>query len=205
LQLTTGYGQRTNPSFQIAAIVASTGGPSALARLLGRLPNDFPVPIVLVQHITTNFHAGFVDWLDGICELSVVSAEDGAYPEPGFVYVAPPDRHLRVDRDILHVATGEPVSGQIPSGTVLFESLAESYGRETLGVLLTGMGQDGAHGLKRLRDAGGYTLAEDESTAVVYGMPAVAARLGAVCESLPLDAISYRLLGLRRASQGVAL
>jgi two-component system chemotaxis response regulator CheB len=189
--------------FQIAGIVASTGGPSALARLLGGLPSDFPLPIVLVQHITSSFHAGFVSWLDGISELSVVTAQDGQRPAAGMVYVAPADRHLQIEHGCMTIGDGEPVCGQAPSGTVLFESLATSYGSDALGILLTGMGQDGAEGLKSLREAGGYTLAEDESTAVVYGMPAVAARMGAVCESLPLDDICRRLQCLAGAAERV--
>ena len=192
---------RPRGAFQIAGIVASTGGPGALARLAGGLPADFPVPIVLVQHITSSFHAGFVSWLDGICGLSVVTAEDGRQPLAGFLYVAPADKHLSVDRGTLRICDDGPVCGQAPSGTVLFGSLAASYGSEAVGILLTGMGQDGAEGLKSLREAGGYTLAEDESTAVVYGMPAAAARMGAVCESLPLDAIGRRLRCLVGAAE----
>jgi two-component system chemotaxis response regulator CheB len=196
--------QRKPSPIQIVGIVASTGGPSALARLLGGLPADFPVPIVLVQHITPSFHAGFVAWLDGMCDLSVKTGADGMEPVSGSVYVAPADRHLEVERDCLRMGACEPVCGQVPSGSVLFASLAASYGSDALGILLTGMGQDGAEGLKSLRERGGHTLAEDETTAVVYGMPAVAVRMGAVCESLPLDAIGRRLQSLVGIAEGIA-
>jgi two-component system chemotaxis response regulator CheB len=112
------------------------------------------------------------------------------------VYVAPADKHLYVAREGLRVADGEPVCLQRPSGTVLLESIAESFGTQGLGVLLTGMGEDGAAGLLAMHRAGGHTIAEDESTAVVYGMPAVAVRLGAVSESLPLHAIGPRVMKL---------
>jgi two-component system chemotaxis response regulator CheB len=179
--------------FQMVGIVASTGGPKALQTVLGGLPGDFPLPIVLVQHITAGFHHGFVHWLDQVCRLSVISAEQGCLVEPGRVYVAPPDRHLSVEGIRLHLRDGDMVSTQKPSGTVLLESMARSLKDRALGVVLTGMGDDGAAGLCAVRRAGGYTIAEDESTAVVYGMPAAAAQMGAVCEQLPLDEIGPRL------------
>lgn len=180
-------------SYRLAGIVASTGGPAALQKLLGGLDPQFPLPIGLVQHIAEGFVGGFVSWLAGACPFRVVIAQEGEKPEPGTVYVAPPDRHLRFEHGFWHVDAGQPVSSQRPSGTVLFRSLAQSLGPRALAVLLTGMGEDGAVGLKEIRDAGGYTIAEDESTAVVYGMPQVAVRLGAVYESLPLHGIGPRL------------
>lgn len=182
--------------FQMLGIVASTGGPSALARLLGGLPPDFPLPIVMVQHITSGFLDGFVTWLDSLTPLHVQLARAGDVPRPGHVYLAPSDRHLGVDASRFRLDAGEPVSLQRPSGTILFASMARSLGPAALGVLLTGMGDDGADGLLQLRRAGGYTIAEDESTTVVYGMPAAACRLGAVCESLPLPEIAPRLRAL---------
>jgi two-component system chemotaxis response regulator CheB len=183
-------------TIQMLGIVASTGGPNALDRLLKSLPPNFPIPITLVQHITASFHDAFVEWLRSICPLPVVAAAAGQKPQPGVVYVAPADRHLRVGRDGFRIDGGEPVCLQRPSGTVLLESIAEIFGARSLGVLLTGMGEDGAAGLRAIRDAGGHTIAEDESTAVVYGMPAVAVRIGAVCESLPLPEIAPRILEL---------
>jgi two-component system chemotaxis response regulator CheB len=183
---------------QMVGIVASTGGPKALQTILGGLAPEFPLPIALVQHITPSFHDGFVRWLDQVCRLSVVTAEDGQFAEPGRVYVAPPDRHLHVDGLRLRLRNGECVASQKPSGTVLLDSIAGSLGPRALGIVLTGMGDDGAVGLHALRRAGGYTIAEDASTAVVYGMPAAAAGLGAVCEQLPLDEIGPRLTRLVR-------
>ncbi len=121
---------------------------------------------------------------------------DGCVPVAGTVHMAPAERHLRLDAGRLRLDAGDPISFQRPSGTVLFQSMAQDLGAHALGVLLTGMGDDGASGLLDIRRSGGYTIAEDESTAVVYGMPAAAVRMGAVCESLPLPAIAARVLEL---------
>jgi two-component system chemotaxis response regulator CheB len=128
---------------------------------------------------------------------------DRRFPARGKVYLAARDHHLRVEKGYLKIDAGDPVCAQRPSGTVLFESMADSFGDRALGVLLTGMGGDGAEGLLQLRRSGGYTIAEDESTAVVYGMPAEAQRLGAVLESLPLPAIAPRILELTRSQREV--
>jgi two-component system chemotaxis response regulator CheB len=178
--------------FRAVGIAASTGGPGALSHLLGALPADFPLPILLVQHIAPTFLEGFARWLAGVCPLEVQMARDGQLPLPGAVYLAPPNHHLRLQQGLLRVDGGPPVGGQRPSASVLFSSMA-SLGPAALGVVLTGMGDDGATGLLEVRQAGGWTLAEDESTAVVYGMPMEAARRGAVCESLPLGALAARL------------
>ena len=186
----------TAGAFKMLGIVCSTGGPSALVQLLGALGPDFPLPILLVQHMTASFIAGFASWLDTVCPFSVTVVKDGCIPAAGTVHMAPAERHLRLDGGRLRLDAGDPVSFQRPSGTVLFQSMARDLGAAALGVLLTGMGDDGASGLLDIRRAGGYTIAEDESTAVVYGMPAAAVRMGAVCESLPLPAIAPRVLEL---------
>ena len=182
--------------YRMVGIVSSTGGPSALAQLLGDLGPDFPLPILLVQHISSNFLEGFASWLQSVCPFSVRIVESREVAVPGTVYLAPRDSHLRFGGDCVEMDFGAPVCSQRPSGTVLFESMARVLGNQALGVLLTGMGEDGAEGLLRVRKRGGYTIAEDESTAVVYGMPAAAVRIGGVCESLPLPAIGPRILDL---------
>ncbi len=180
-------------------IAASTGGPPALAKILGALPADFPLPILLVQHMGAPFMEGFASWLTGLMPLEVRLAQDQEIPSAGTVYVAPGDRHLLLSQaGTLRVSAEPPVGNQRPSATLLFQSMAQALGRRGVGVILTGMGEDGAQGLAELRQAGGYTLAEDESTAVVYGMPAAAVRLGGVSVSLPLDLIAPRLLRLAR-------
>ena len=199
--------QRVAPrpvNYRVLGIVSSTGGPNALVKLLGCLGGNFPLPIALVQHITASFLEGFASWLESVCPLPVVIVKKRVSLEPGKIYVADRDRHLRVVRDYAQVDSGDPVCAQRPSGTVLFESIANAYGRQGLGVLLTGMGEDGAEGLLELRNQGGYTIAEDESTAVVYGMPAEAVRRGGVCESLPLPEIGPRILALAPSNKEAA-
>lgn len=181
--------QRGQPS--IAGIVASTGGPAALARVLGGLPADFPIPILVVQHMGAAFMPGFATWLDGIVPMSVRIAEAGVCPMPGHVYVAPGDQHLTIAAEGTLRLDREPqVHSQRPSGSVLFQSMARICGPRALGVLLTGMGEDGSEGLLAMRRTGALTLTEDETTAVVYGMPAAAVRVGASTLALPLDRIA---------------
>jgi two-component system chemotaxis response regulator CheB len=182
--------------FQMLGIACSTGGPSALIQLLGTLGRDFPLPILLVQHMTSSFLEGFAAWLEGVCPFPVAIVKDPSIAVPGVLHIAPADRHLRLGRGRLRLDSGDPISFQRPSGTALFESMAQNLGPAALGVLLTGMGDDGASGLLEIRRSGGYTIAEDESTAAVYGMPAAAVLMGAVCESLPLPAIAPRILEL---------
>jgi two-component system chemotaxis response regulator CheB len=190
--------------YRMLGIVSSTGGPNALVHLLGGLGPNFPLPIALVQHITSSFLEGFASWLATVCPFPVEIVKDRAIPARGKVYLASRDRHLRVEHEYIRVVAGDPVCAQRPSGTVLFESMAKTFGRQALGVLLTGMGEDGAEGLLQIRKAGGHTIAEDESTAVVYGMPGEAVRLGGACESLPLPAIASRIVELTLSRKGAA-
>lgn len=187
--------------FSLLGLVASTGGPGVLQTLLPSLGPNFPLPVVLVQHIMSSFHVGFVNWLKEVCPLPVCTATAMERLQPGRVYVAPADRHLEVRGHILSVHSGELVCGQRPSGTVLFRSMARAFGPAALAVLLTGMGEDGAAGMQEIREAGGHTIAEDKSTAVVYGMPAAAVRRQAVDDLLPLFDIGPRIRQLATATQ----
>ena len=180
--------------FDMLGLVASTGGPNALAQVLGALPADFPLPVTLVQHIGAEFAEGFAGWLGTQVRLPTNLAVNGERARPGHIHVAPGNCHLTVRSGIIVLTDTPPVSGQKPSGTVLLNTLAECYGARAIGVVLTGMGDDGAEGLLAMRRAGAYTIAEDESTAIVYGMPGVAARLGAARAVLPLEAIGARIL-----------
>jgi two-component system chemotaxis response regulator CheB len=182
--------------FKALGIVSSTGGPAALIQLLAALGPRFPLPVMLVQHMTASFVEGFASWLGTVCPFPVKVVKDGCIPVAGQLHLAPAERHLRFHGGQLRLDTGDPISFQRPSGTALFGSMAEDLRADALGVLLTGMGDDGAAGLLDIRRSGGYTIAEDESTAVVYGMPAAAVKMGAVCESLPLPAIGARVLEL---------
>ena len=182
--------------FSILSLVASTGGPSALLQVLQALPPSFPIPIAIVQHITDSFLESFVSWLASESPFRAKIAKDREIPMPGTIYMAPVGHHLLVGLGELRLSTAEPVSMQRPSGTVLLQSMAQSHGPAGLGVVLTGMGDDGATGLLEVRKAGGYTIAEHESTAVVYGMPGVSERIGAACEMVPVDQIGARIVEL---------
>jgi two-component system chemotaxis response regulator CheB len=164
------------------------------------LGKDIGVPVVVVQHISTGFAGGMASWLSSTCPLPVKLASQGDEPVAGTVYLAPDDRHLLVNRQRkLIVSSAPPANGFRPSANVLFESLAESYGREAVGVLLTGMGDDGADGIGTLRASGAMTFAQDAQTSVVHGMPAAAIARGAIDQVLPLQAVApaiRSLLGL---------
>jgi two-component system chemotaxis response regulator CheB len=189
-------GARPAKGYSVMGIVSSTGGPQALVQLLGGMGAGFPLPVLLVQHITSSFLEGFVSWLSGVTPFNVRIAQEGETPEPGRVYVPPPDRHMVLQGGRLAILDTPPLHSQKPSGTVLLSSLAKDVGRRGIGVILTGMGSDGADGMAEMHKAGAHTIAEDESTCVVYGMPASAAKLGAVRDMLPLHQIAPRLLQL---------
>jgi two-component system chemotaxis response regulator CheB len=179
------------------AIAASTGGPPALAKVLDALPSTFPAPVFVVQHMGAVFMEGFAGWLNTLSPLPVSLPQNGEVALPGRVYVAPGDRHLAVRAGGVMALTLEPpIAGQRPSANILFSSLARTAGSKTAAVLLTGMGEDGAAGMAELHKAGGYTIAEHASSAVVYGMPAAAVRLRAAREVLPLDSIGPRIADL---------
>lgn len=191
-------GDRTPPppgQLMALGIVASTGGPAAVCEILRKLPKDFPAPVLLVQHITSEFSQSFVDWLSGNIALEVRLAEHEEVTLPGTVYVAPPDYHLHWGNRRNWLRKGERECWQRPSGNVLFRSMAES-GLATIGVILTGLGEDGAQGLLALRESGAHTIAQDRESCVVYGMPKAAVRMGAVDEELPLERIGPRILDL---------
>jgi two-component system chemotaxis response regulator CheB len=187
----------------IVAIGASTGGPPVILQILSGLPHTFPVPILIVQHITAGFTAGFAEWLATASGLPVHLADDGEIPLPGHVYVAPDDHHLRVGvRGELQTSRDEPLNGVRPSAGVLFRSVAERFGRRAVGVLLTGMGRDGAEELKLMADRGALTVAQDEESCVVFGMPAEAIRLGAARFVLPPGKIADVLTTAVRRGAG---
>ncbi|TWA63357.1 two-component system chemotaxis response regulator CheB [Azospirillum brasilense] len=181
--------------FRALGIAASTGGPAALVKLLRGLPTNFPLPVFVVQHIGAPFVAGFASWLGSVTPLPVALASDGPH-RPGHVYVAPGEHHLTAEPGGMRLVQGDPVCGQRPSGDVLFSSLASAFGAAAIGVLLTGMGEDGARGLTDMRRTGAYTIAEHASTAVIHSMPGTAVRLGGVTEELPIDKMAARLLEL---------
>jgi two-component system chemotaxis response regulator CheB len=179
----------------LIGVGASTGGPAALRSILEVLPASFPVPIVVVQHVSNGFLPRLVSWLQNDSPLQMRIASNGQMMRPGEVYFAPDDYHLGLHtRNVLALSKSPPVNSVRPSATVLFESMARVYGPDAMGVLLTGMGDDGAIGLKALHDSGGPTVAQDETTSAIYGMPKVAANLGAVDFVLRLEAIGPTLV-----------
>ncbi|MGH7443831.1 MAG: chemotaxis-specific protein-glutamate methyltransferase CheB [Longimicrobiales bacterium] len=187
---------------ELIAIAASTGGPAALRTVIGHLPANLEVPIVVVQHIARDFTAGFARWLGEGLPLDTVLAASNTELRAGRVYVAPEDVHTGVnDGPRLVFSHAAPIEGFRPSATFLFESLARSFGGAAVGVVLTGMGSDGANGLVALRQAGGYVIGQDEATSIVYGMAQEAWLRGAVDELLPLDRIAERLVELVRAER----
>jgi two-component system chemotaxis response regulator CheB len=184
-------GRPVGPSGRsLVAIGSSTGGPSALLDVLARLPGDLPAPVVIAQHIADGFIPGLVSWLDSGCKLTVVAAEDGQHIEPGVVYFAPTGSNMVVSRDrVRYEAVGK---GQlyVPSADTLFASVASSHGKQAVGVLLTGMGADGAEGLKLMRNTGAGTIAQDEATSTVFGMPKAAIDIGAAERVLPIHKVA---------------
>lgn len=182
---------------RLIVIGASTGGPPALQVVLNGLPADLRVPVVVVQHISDGFVHSLTRWLDETTRLQVKVTEAPEPLRPGTAYLAPDGRHmLAMGNGLTRLGTSSPVDGHCPSATALFESAAQNYGASAVGVLLTGMGRDGARGLKALHDAGGHTIAQDEATCVVFGMPREAIALGAAGEVLPIEVIGARLAEL---------
>jgi two-component system, chemotaxis family, protein-glutamate methylesterase/glutaminase len=181
---------------RVIAIGASTGGPAAVVDLLRAVPCDLPTPILLVQHIGAAFASSYVEWLAGQTRHRVACARDGEPIPPGRVTMAPADRHLSVRDGRLHLGDGPERHSCRPSVDVLFESVALAYPGAATGCLLTGMGRDGASGLLAMRRAGCRTIAQDEASCVVYGMPREAVLLDAVDEIIPPAEIGRRLAGL---------
>lgn len=179
----------------VVAIGASTGGPPALATILSELPAEVSASILVVQHMAEGFVEGLARWLDGVCHLPVVVAVDGERIQPGQVYLAPANQNMLL-RHGYRIGLEDPPPGQyhVPGVDVTFRSVAAVAGRYSVGALLTGMGRDGAAGLKVLRDIGAFTIGQDESTSVVWGMPAAAQEADAVDLELPLPAISQAVV-----------
>ena len=185
---------RKRVSDKIVAMVASTGGPQALLEILKRLPEDFPCGIVIVQHITSGFLAGLVDWLTKECRIKVKIGEDSEEIRPGVAYIAPDNVQMRVeDGGRIKLSNEPPYGGHRPSGDVLLESVARSYGKGVVGTILTGMGRDGAMGIKAIKQLHGKTIAQDEDSCVVFGMPNAAIEMNVIDKVLPLERIAEEI------------
>lgn len=177
----------------MVVIGASTGGPVAVKTVLSALPSDFPVGIAVVQHIEARFADGYARWLDGECPLSVRVATEGALPTGGTVIVAPGDEHLLIGNGRVVLDDGPKVGNHRPAVDRLFETAALSFGNRLVGVLLTGMGRDGAAGCVAIREHGGFTVVQDEATSFIYGMPKAAAERGGASVVKPIEEIAALL------------
>jgi two-component system chemotaxis response regulator CheB len=189
--------RRAPAEIQVVAIGASTGGPLVLQAILSGLPKDLPVPVLIVQHMAPGFVQGFAEWLGQSSGFPVHLPTDGEYPLPGRAYVAPDGVHMGVGtggRVIL--SADEPENGLRPSVSHLFRCVAQVFGRQAVGILLTGMGRDGAEELKLMKDGGAVTIAQDKESSVVHGMPGEAIRLDAATYVLSLENIAAALIGL---------
>jgi two-component system chemotaxis response regulator CheB len=187
---------------RIIAIGASTGGTEAIKEVLMRLPPDTP-GVVITQHIPKAFSGPFAKRMNDCCQVTVYEAQDGQQILPGHAYIAPGDKHLMLVRDgaryVCRLDDGVPVNRHKPSVDVLFRSVAQNAGRNAIGAILTGMGKDGAKGLKEMLEAGSRTIAQDEATSVVWGMPGEAVSIGAAQHVLPLDHVAGKILSLADA------
>jgi two-component system chemotaxis response regulator CheB len=193
---------------KIVFIGASTGGTEATKEVLTHLPPDSPA-VVITQHMPAGFTRSYAARLDGLCKIRVAEARDGERILPGHAYIAPGGLHLSVERSganyVARVQDGEPVNRHKPSVEVLFKSAARVVGPNALGIMLTGMGADGARAMKEMRDAGSYNVAQDEATCVVFGMPREAIAAGAAHEVLPLQQIAPKLIERLRSTAGLAI
>lgn len=189
--------KRRDFDFKVMAIGASTGGPNAIRAILEKLEPGFPLPILIVQHMSEGFVSGFAEWLTKVTGFAASVARDGERVGPGQVWLAPDGTHMGLDRGMrIALSEGKLEGTATPSVSYLFHSVASAVGERAVGIVLTGMGTDGAAGLKRLHDAGALTIAEHPSTAVVYGMPQAAVELGAVDLLLTPGQISRTLSNL---------
>lgn len=182
-------------SEKLLVIGASTGGTEAIREILQRFPPDSPA-ILIAQHMPGGFTKSFAERLNKLCSITVKEAEDGERILPGHAYIAPGTHHLKVVKNganyVCRLDNGEPVNGHKPSCDVLLMSAAQNAGKNAVGVILTGMGRDGANGLLKMKEAGSYTIAQDEKTSIVFGMPKEAVELGAAVDVLPLQSIAEK-------------
>jgi two-component system chemotaxis response regulator CheB len=182
-------------------IGASTGGPLPIRTILSLLPPGFPAAVFVVQHIAAGFGAGFAEWLSGTCRLPVRIAVDGEPIKLGCVYVAPDGSHMGVEHaPRIRLGHGETENGLRPSVSYLFRSAAQTYGNRAIGILLSGMGKDGAEELKTLKDGGSVTFAQDRDSCVIFGMPGEAVKIGGASFILPPERIAAAVLDLVRGS-----
>jgi len=184
--------------YKIIGIAVSTGGPAVLQKILSLLPRDFPLPILIVQHISEGFMESLCYWLGSQVKIKVAEANDGEVLNHGTAYFAPCGFHITIDKDRKVKLFKEDIPKYFnkPSADVMLKSLAAIFGSEVIGVILTGMGRDGAEGVRAIKEAGGFTIAQNEASSLIYGMNKVAIEAGSVVEVLSIDQIAQRLIKL---------
>lgn len=191
---------------RVFAIASSTGGPQALASILGGLPAGFPSPVLIAQHIADGFAQGMADWLASLCALPVRLAKSGEQIEPGVVYISPSEQHCVIGSgQRLMLVEQSPEDVYHPSCDRLLQSVADNFGARAAGIILTGMGRDGCQGMAAIRAAGGVTLAQDEASSVIYGMNRVAVEAGSVQRVLPLAEIASAMCELADPLRSLSL
>ncbi|MEW6209389.1 MAG: chemotaxis-specific protein-glutamate methyltransferase CheB [Acidobacteriota bacterium] len=194
--------ERATPQVQVVALGASTGGPIVIHTIISKLPRNFPLPLLIVQHMAPGFISGFAQWLSESTQVPVHVARDGELMLPGHAYLAPDSFQMGVGLGYrIRLADDEAENGLRPSVSYLFRSVSDAFGPDAAGVLLTGMGRDGAAELKLMRDRGAVTFAQDESSSVVHGMPGEAIRLGAAARVLPPEKIAEEIALLAQNKQ----
>ena len=179
---------------RVIGIGSSTGGPNALGQIFSALPIGFPASILVVQHIADGFVPVLVNWLNNISPMRVKEAEDAERLAPGIAYIAPSDVHMELVGDRIALNAAPPLAGHRPSADILLSSVAKYCGEKSMGIILSGMGRDGAKGAKEIRNAGGYTVAQNEETCVVFGMPGAAVELNGVNRVLNPQEIAAAML-----------
>jgi two-component system chemotaxis response regulator CheB len=183
-----------NRVIQVIAIATSTGGPGVLKQIFSQIPGNFAFPIVVVQHITPGFAEHMVSWLNDEVEIDVATAKTGDHIQPGKVLIAPSDRHLVIaPGGVIRLEDTPPINGQRPSANRFFESVAQVYSSSAVGIVLTGMGDDGADGIEKLGKTGAHIIAQNEQSSIVFGMPSQAIQRGVVDEVLSPDEIAQTL------------
>jgi two-component system chemotaxis response regulator CheB len=192
-------GRKLNDPAALVALGISTGGPNALQEILPTLPADLPVPVVVVQHMPPGFTAPFAERLNQLCAISIREASHGELVHPGVVYIAPAGSHLRVSRSaesrtVILLTTKREDQPHIPSVDIMMQSVASAFHSQAMGVIMTGMGSDGAQGMSAIHREGGFTLGQDEASCAVYGMPRVCAEMGILDCIVPLGQIPNEIL-----------
>ncbi|KPA16487.1 response regulator receiver modulated CheB methylesterase [Candidatus Magnetomorum sp. HK-1] len=187
----------TRKEIDIIGIAVSTGGPSALAQILGDLPKSFPIPIVIAQHLSDGFLPGLIKWLDRVSQLTIKQGEPEETIEPGTVYLSPPEYHMVITKKgTIGFKDRSPGDIYFPSCDKLLKSIAHAYKSRSVGIILTGMGSDGLLGMRTIKEQGGFTIAQDEKSSVIFGMPQVVINSGYADKILHLDKISGYLLNI---------